>query len=57
MEIHAQKRIQQDHLPDNIYYEDDLREDVDNDQVVSKTTATDDTACVRKTVFETNGAA
>ena len=57
MEICAQKRIQQEQLPDNIYYEDDLCEDVENDQVVSETTAADDTARARKTVFETNGAA
>ena len=57
MEIRAQKCIQQEQLSDNIYYEDDLCEDVENDQDVSEMTATDDTACTQKTVFETNGAA
>ena len=57
MEIRAQERIQQEQLTDNVYYEDDLGEDVEDDQVVSETTTTDDTTRTRKTVFETNGAA
>ena len=56
MEIRAQKCIQQEQLTDNIYNEDYLGEDVENDQVVSETTTAYDTTRTRKTMFETDSA-
>lgn len=56
MKISAKEGIQQEKLTNDVDDENDLGENVEDDQIVTKTPSTHSAASTRQTVFETDGA-